>query len=138
MTDVERDTWTAHCAANVPPGPRLHPASQYQPGYHENFAADTRRVDPGFEIIRPFFGYAPADVVKNTFRATTQFARNVVRLPFRHHFKSRFPALNVRRRNEPVATDTVFSDVPSVVTGYKAAQVHFFFEFRRNDTYCLF
>ena len=77
LTDAEKDTWTAYRATNVPPLPRLHPASPYQPDYHANHAGNTRRVDPDFEIIRPFFGYAPADVVKNTFRATTQFARNV-------------------------------------------------------------
>ena len=40
----------------------------------------------------------------------------------RHHFKSRFPALNVHRRNEPVATDTVFSDTPAIEDGSTMAQ----------------
>ena len=30
------------------------------------------------------------------------------------HLKSRNPALNIPRRHEPVATDTVFSDTPAV------------------------
>jgi hypothetical protein len=33
------------------------------------------------------------------------------RLPLRKHFKTRFPAANIPRRNEIVATDTFFSDV---------------------------
>ena len=32
------------------------------------------------------------------------------------------PALNVHRSNEPVATDTVFSDTPAVYSGVTSAQ----------------
>ena len=39
------------------------------------------------------------------------------------HLKSRNPALNIPRRHEPVATDTVFSDTPAVDSGVKQAQV---------------
>ena len=39
------------------------------------------------------------------------------------HIKSRKPALNIPRRHEPVATDTVFSDTPAVDSGVKQAQV---------------
>ena len=52
----------------------------------------------------------------------TQYARNIVRLPFRTHLKSRFPALNVRRRNEPVVTDTVWVDEPAIDDGSTVAQ----------------
>jgi hypothetical protein len=41
----------------------------------------------------------------------------------RKHLKSRFPALNVPRRQEPVATDTLFSDTPAVDSGAKYAQL---------------
>lgn len=37
------------------------------------------------------------------------------------HFKSPFPALNVKRRQEIVATDTVYADVPGVDCGYTQA-----------------
>ena len=39
------------------------------------------------------------------------------------HLKSRNPALNIPRRHEGVATDTVFSDTPAVDSGIKQAQV---------------
>ena len=39
------------------------------------------------------------------------------------HLKSRNPALNIPRRHESVATDTVFSDTPAVDSGVKQAQV---------------
>ena len=39
------------------------------------------------------------------------------------HLKSRNPALNIPRRHEAVATDTVFSDTPAVDSGVKQARV---------------
>ena len=41
----------------------------------------------------------------------------------KRHMKSRNPALNVPRRHEPVATDTIFSDTPAVDSGVEKAQV---------------
>ena len=49
--------------------------------------------------------------------------------PMKKHLKSRNPALNIPRRHEAVATDTVFSDTPAVDSGVKQAQV-----FVRRDT----
>ena len=43
--------------------------------------------------------------------------------PMKKHVKSRNPALNIPRRHEAVATDTVFSDTPAVDSGVKQAQV---------------
>ena len=40
----------------------------------------------------------------------------------RKHLKSRNPALNIPRRNEAVATDTVYSDTAAVDSGVKQAQ----------------
>ena len=67
-------------------------------------------------------GFAPIEGIKKMF-AKTAHARNIVCLPFRTHLKSRFPALNVRRRNEPVATDTVWADEPAIDDGSTAAQI---------------
>jgi len=78
---------------------------------------------PDFELLRPFFGWAPADTIKRTFAVTTQHARGRVSDTLKQHWKSRFPACNVKRRNEPVATDTVFSDTPAVASGVTAAQI---------------
>jgi len=62
-------------------------------------------------------------VIKKTFAVTTQFARNAYRLPFRKHFKSHFPALNVHHWQEPVATDTVYADTPAIDDGATCAQI---------------
>ena len=75
---------------------------------------ETKRMEPGYEKVQDCLGFAPIVVIKKTFAKTTQYARNIVRLPFHTHLKSRFPALNVRRRNEPVATDTVWVDEPAI------------------------
>jgi len=79
--------------------------------------------EPDYEAIRPCFAWAPIDIIKKTFAATTQYARNSYRLPFRRHYRARFPALNVPRRQEPVATDTVFSDTPAICDGSTCAQI---------------
>ena len=42
--------------------------------------------------------------------------------PMKKHLKSRNPVLNIPRRHEPVATDTVFSDTPAVDSGVKQAK----------------
>ena len=43
--------------------------------------------------------------------------------PMKRHLKSRNPELNIHRRHEPVATDTIFSDTSAVDSGVKQAQV---------------
>ena len=43
--------------------------------------------------------------------------------PMKLHLESKNSALNIPRRHEPVATDTVFSDTPAVDSGVKQAQV---------------
>ena len=70
---------------------------------------------PRFEWLQPFFGWAPIDTIKRTFDVTTQYARGRVSDTLKQHWRYRFPACNVKRRNEPVATDTVFSDTPAVM-----------------------
>jgi hypothetical protein len=75
--------------------------------------ASVHRHDPQYEAMRPYLGWVNLERVKKTFENTTQWFRASVRLPFRHHFKSRFPAANVPRLHETVATDTFFSDVPA-------------------------
>ena len=71
------------------------------------------KAKPNLEALRPNFGWLPLDRIKQTIQATTQFARTMHRFPFRKHFKTRWPAANVDRWNEDVATDTIFSDTPA-------------------------
>ena len=90
---------------------------------YEIHAVEASPTLQDYELLKPFFAWAPADTIKRTLSVTTQYARGRVSEDIRQHWKSRFPACNVRRRNEAVATDTVFSDVPAVDNGAKAAQL---------------
>ena len=69
--------------------------------------------NPDLEGLRPYLGWTPLNRIKRTLEATTQYARADHRLPMRKHFKTRFPAANVARLDEVVATDTFFSDIPA-------------------------
>ena len=59
------------------------------------FETMVKRHVPCYDNLRPYLGYIPVERVKKTFENTTQWYRASTRLPFRHHFKSRFPAANV-------------------------------------------
>ena len=76
-----------------------------------------------YEKWRPFFGWVNLDIVKQTIDQTTQWGVALDSFPMKRHLKSRNPALNVPRRHEPVATDTIFSDTPAVDSGEKQSQV---------------
>ncbi|EEC44015.1 predicted protein [Phaeodactylum tricornutum CCAP 1055/1] len=84
---------------------------------------NVKRNERDYEALRPCLGWVSGDTVRKTIMATTQYAREVYNAPLRKHFKSRFPALNVHRRNEAVATDTIWSDTPAVDNGAKFAQL---------------
>ena len=86
-------------------------------------ATHTTPAQSDFQLLRPLFGWFPADLIQRTFDVTTQFARGRVSDTIKQHWRSRFPACNVKRRNEPVATDTIFSDTPAVDCGVTAAQL---------------
>ncbi|MEL6802173.1 MAG: hypothetical protein AAFO91_00130, partial [Bacteroidota bacterium] len=98
-----RDGWFPNESMLADPhGRLLSTSAKVKPEY--------AKKKPDYELLRPFFGWKPVEVVRKTLQATTQFATNVVRLPLRRHYKSRFPALRVRRLDEDVATDTFFSN----------------------------
>ena len=62
--------------------------------------------------------------VQKTMEQSTQWGVSLPNtFPMKKHLKSRNPALNIPRRHEAVATDTVFSDTPAVDSGVKQAQV---------------
>ena len=82
-----------------------------------------QRAPVDYEKLRPFFGWVNSDIVKQTIDRTTQWGVALDSFPMKRHLKSRNPALNVPRRHEPVATDTIFSDTPAVDSGVKQAQV---------------
>jgi hypothetical protein len=86
-------------------------------------SSEISKTAPNFDLLCPLFGWAPADTIKRTFGVTTQYARRRVSDNIKQHWRSRFPACNVKWRNEPVATDTVSANTPAVDCGVTAAQI---------------
>ena len=77
-----------------------------------------------YNKLKEYFLNVPIDVIARTFDATTQYAQSGwITGHIENTYKSPFPALNCRRRNESVATDTVYSDTPAIDNGSTCAQV---------------
>jgi hypothetical protein len=73
--------------------------------------------------------------IKKTFEQTTQYARMPHGTILKKHYKSPFPALNVQRRDEPVATDTVYSSTPAIDGGETCAKIFVGTEILVTDVY---
>jgi hypothetical protein len=76
-----------------------------------------------YDALHPHFVWLPTDIIKRTFEVTTQYARMPLNTILRKRFKSPNPAVNIRRRDEPVAMDTIQSNVPAVDGGEKYVQI---------------
>ena len=72
---------------------------------------------PDYEALRPYFVWLPIERIKATIKGTAQWFKAEGRIPMRCHYKTRFPAANVSRLNEDVATDTFFSETPALDDG---------------------
>ena len=104
----------------------LTPGSTYVATQHDfrTYQHAVKHEAPDYEKFRPYFGWVTVDTVQKTMEQSTQWGVSLPNtLPMKRHLKSRNPALNVSRRHETVATDTVFSDTPAVDSGVKQAQV---------------
>jgi hypothetical protein len=77
---------------------------------------------PDYERLCPHFGYLNAGTVRRTFAKTTQYASMPQSEVLHRHHKAQFPALNVTWRNEPLATDYVYSDTPAINDGSTGVQ----------------
>ncbi|GAX13599.1 hypothetical protein FisN_14Lh370 [Fistulifera solaris] len=85
-----------------------------------------RNVTPGkkdYAELRPFLGWLGVETVRKTFQHTTQYAHLPGGTILKKHFKSPHPALNVTRRNEDLATDTIFAKCPAIDSGVTMAQI---------------
>jgi hypothetical protein len=79
--------------------------------------------EPDYYQLRPFFGWISPDIINKTFEHTTQYARLPAGTLLKKVYKSPNPALNVFRRQEDVACDIVYSDVPALYDGSTAAVI---------------
>jgi hypothetical protein len=101
--------------------------SNTEPDTDDDDNADARsRIfkvrDPDYDKLGPLFGWMNTKTIKKTFEQTTQYARMPNGTILKRHYKSLFPALNVQRRDECIATDTVYSDAPDIDVGETCAQ----------------
>jgi hypothetical protein len=103
---------TLSTLANVTPSPiHIHNFSQ-------------SKTDPDWEALRPHFCWTSAEHIKDTFAVTTRYAATAPSQDYlQKHFKARNPVFNIARRNEAVATDTIFSDTVAIHYGCKMAQI---------------
>jgi len=89
--------------------------------------APRRRTKPtrnrSWRSLGKYFLGAAALIIMRTFGATTQYGKTTSQTAnLRQTFKSPNPILNVPRRPEAMATDTVKASVPAVDNGSTAAQ----------------
>jgi hypothetical protein len=59
-------------------------------------SSEVAKVSPKLELLRPLFGWYPADTIKRTFKVTTQYARGWVSDTLKQHWRSLFLACNVK------------------------------------------
>ena len=81
---------------------------------------DSNPAEEDWKSLRPYFGWQSEQV---TYQVTSRFGGTIPQHDYlKKHFKSRNPVFNIPRRNEAVATDTIFSDTPAINDGSTMAQ----------------
>jgi hypothetical protein len=94
---------------------------------HETVEATPKFVmtsEPDYgQLLCPRLGWLPVDAIKKTFERTTQLPRMPMSTILNKWYKSPNPVLNVRPRDEPVATNTIYSDTPAIDCGITSAQL---------------
>ena len=103
----------------------LTPCSTLMTNQHvfRTYQHDVSHETPDYEKFRPDFGWVNVETIQKTMKQSTQWGVSLPNtFPMKKHLKSRNSALNIPRRHEAVATDTVFSDTPAVDSGVQQAQ----------------
>ena len=84
---------------------------------------ESSHAEQDWKSLGPYFGWQSEQVVQDTYKVTSRFGGTIPHHDYlKNHSKSRNPVFNIPRRNEPVATDTVFSDAPAINEGSTMAQ----------------
>ena len=84
---------------------------------------DSNPAEEDWKSLRPYFGWQSEQVIKNTYQVTSRFGGTIPQHDYlKKHLKSRNPVFNISKRNEAVATDTIFSDTPAINDGSTMAQ----------------
>ena len=105
------------------------PAEAVEHTFHA-YLHESNPAEQDWKSLRTYFGWQSEQVIQDTYEVSSRFGGTVPHHDYlKKHFKFRNPVFNVPRRNEPVATDTVFSDTPAIHDGSTMAQF-----FVGNDT----
>ena len=84
---------------------------------------NSNSAEEDWTSLRPYFGWQSEQVIKDTYQVTSRFGGTIPQHDYlKEHFKSRNPVFNIPRRNEPVATDNIFSDTPTINDSSTMAQ----------------
>ena len=111
-----RATQTLNVFCDLP----LLPSGEHTTSAHLH---DSNPAEEDWKSLRPYFGWQSEQVIKDTYKVTSRFGGTIPRHDYlKKHFKSRNPVFNIPRRNEPVATDTIFSDTHAINDGSTMAQ----------------
>ena len=75
------------------------------------YLCESNLAEQDWKSLRPYFGWKSEQVIQSTCNVTSRFGGTVPQHDYlKKHLKSRNPVFNTPRRNEPVATLTIFSD----------------------------
>ena len=88
-----------------------------------------------YESKRKYFAHLPAEVVKATFKHTTQNMKLPPSSYLHKMFKSPNPSANLKRRDEADATDMIYSDTPAINGGEKCAHLFVGKKSKLTDAY---
>jgi hypothetical protein len=84
----------------------------------------TQLNEPDYESLCPKFGWLSTNILQETFNNMTQYVRLPGSKILKKRFKYPFSALNMFCCAEPVAMDTVYSDVTAIADGSVCAQLY--------------
>ena len=87
-------------------------------------ARETQEKPVDYLEYQPQLGWLKLETIRQTFKHTTKYYKRAYSTLLRKTYSSPYPACNVPRRNEPIATDTVFSDTPAIDNGARMAQIY--------------
>jgi hypothetical protein len=81
----------------------------------------TVKCVPDFRQLKPFFGSMSSDIIEKTFEHTTKYVRLPMGTMVKKAFWPSHPVFNIYRRNEDLAVDIIYSDVPAIFDGSTAS-----------------
>ena len=89
-----------------------------------NILHESSHAEQDWKSLRSYFGWQSEQVIQDTYKVTSRFRGTIPHHDYlKKPFKSRNPVFSIPRRNEPVATDTIFSDTPAINDGSTMAQI---------------